>query len=90
MSLTAALGALSNYFWVGGDKRDRTADPLRAKQVLYQLSYIPKTEQALYHNKDSLTISIHRIIFFACVTGCDNFQTLLSCNFDVFYIVFYN
>ena len=25
----------------GGDKRDRTADPLLAKQVLSQLSYIP-------------------------------------------------
>ena len=26
----------------GGDKRDRTVDPLLAKQVLYQLSYTPK------------------------------------------------
>ena len=26
---------------VGGDKRDRTADPLLAKQVLSQLSYTP-------------------------------------------------
>ena len=25
----------------GGDKRNRTADPLLAKQVLYQLSYTP-------------------------------------------------
>ena len=25
----------------GGDKRDRTADPLLAGQVLYQLSYTP-------------------------------------------------
>ena len=25
----------------GGDKRDRTADPLLARQMLYQLSYIP-------------------------------------------------
>jgi hypothetical protein len=25
----------------GGDERDRTADPLRARQVLSQLSYIP-------------------------------------------------
>ena len=25
----------------GGDKRDRTADPLLAKQVLSQLSYTP-------------------------------------------------
>ena len=27
----------------GGDERDRTADPLRARQVLSQLSYIPIT-----------------------------------------------
>ena len=27
--------------WGGGDKRDRTADPLLAKQVLSQLSYTP-------------------------------------------------
>ena len=26
---------------LGGDKRDRTADPLLAKQVLSQLSYTP-------------------------------------------------
>ena len=26
----------------GGDKRDRTADPLNAIQVLSQLSYIPR------------------------------------------------
>ena len=25
----------------GGAKRNRTADPLRARQVLYQLSYSP-------------------------------------------------
>ena len=27
--------------FLGGDKRDRTADPLLAKQVLSQLSYTP-------------------------------------------------
>ena len=27
---------------IGGDKRDRTADLLRARQALYQLSYNPK------------------------------------------------
>ena len=26
----------------GGDERTRTADPLLAKQVLYQLSYVPE------------------------------------------------
>ena len=28
--------------WSGGDERNRTADPLLAKQVLSQLSYTPK------------------------------------------------
>jgi hypothetical protein len=28
---------------LGGDDRDRTDDPLLAKQVLSQLSYIPET-----------------------------------------------
>ena len=26
---------------ISGDERTRTADPLLAKQVLYQLSYVP-------------------------------------------------
>ena len=30
-----------NYDDIGGDKRDRTADLLRAMQALSQLSYIP-------------------------------------------------
>lgn len=34
----------------GGDKRIRTADPLRARQVLYQLSYIPELTVVEYHN----------------------------------------
>ena len=28
---------------IGGDKRDRTADLLRARQALSQLSYIPNS-----------------------------------------------
>jgi hypothetical protein len=31
----------SAAFAFGGDERTRTADPLLAKQVLYQLSYVP-------------------------------------------------
>ena len=31
----------------GGDKRDRTADPLLAKQVLSQLSYTPKSRRGV-------------------------------------------
>ena len=30
----------------GGDERDRTVDPLLAKQVLSQLSYAPKQVEA--------------------------------------------
>ena len=35
----------------GGDERDRTADPLLARQVLSQLSYTPMSPRAriLYH-----------------------------------------
>ena len=29
------------FGWIGGGKRDRTVDPLLAKQVLSQLSYAP-------------------------------------------------
>ena len=29
---------------IGGDERDRTADPLLARQVLSQLSYTPTTD----------------------------------------------
>ena len=33
---------------IGGAKRDRTADPLRARQVLSQLSYGPNTGPHIY------------------------------------------
>ena len=39
-----------SYWPIGGDERNRTADPLLARQVLYQLSYTPvasKTETYL-------------------------------------------
>ena len=32
---------ITSYQYVGGARRDRTDDPLRAKQVLSQLSYGP-------------------------------------------------
>ena len=32
---------MSLVMMIGGDKRDRTADLLRARQALSQLSYIP-------------------------------------------------
>ena len=34
-------GAAGSPKGAGGDERTRTADPLLAKQVLYQLSYVP-------------------------------------------------
>ena len=40
-SLVQFLRTFSLTFRSGGDKRDRTADPLLAKQVLSQLSYTP-------------------------------------------------
>jgi hypothetical protein len=36
-----ALDVESRRYRIGGAKRDRTADPLRARQVLSQLSYSP-------------------------------------------------
>ena len=36
----------------GGATRDRTADPLLAKQVLSQLSYSPILESVLYFKKN--------------------------------------
>ncbi len=39
------METLSNF---GGGKRIRTADPLHAMQVLYQLSYTPERDCALY------------------------------------------
>ena len=43
----------------GGDKRDRTADLLRARQALSQLSYIPMSSFIYYliHLHHSLSLS---------------------------------
>ena len=40
-SLFSFQGAVPTFKSVGGDNRDRTDDPLLAKQVLSQLSYTP-------------------------------------------------
>ena len=42
-SFAARAAPLSIAFTLGGDDRSRTGDPLLAKQVLSQLSYIPNT-----------------------------------------------
>ena len=48
-----------NYDDIGGDKRDRTADLLRARQALSQLSYIPISSfiYHLIHLHHSLSLS---------------------------------
>src|SRR5215469_10330050 len=51
---------ISQAFPIGGDEETRTPDPLHAKQVLYQLSYIPKNFQ-LRWNRTSCAI-------FSCLT----------------------
>ena len=40
MAVSSPNGGVTHHF--GGDERTRTADPLLAKQVLYQLSYVPE------------------------------------------------
>ena len=48
---------------LGGDKRDRTADPLLARQVLSQLSYTPMaSKQASYLSFPSLRKLIHSTV----------------------------
>ena len=42
-----SMKCISNLY---GDKRDRTADPLLARQVLSQLSYIPFLNIFLYNS----------------------------------------
>ena len=37
---------MTSDFWFGGDERNRTADPLLARQVLSQLSYTPTVHEA--------------------------------------------
>ena len=42
---------------LGGDERTRTADPLLAKQVLYQLSYVP----ALTSTSEAMGTSVENL-----------------------------
>ena len=48
----------------GGDKRDRTADPLLAKQVLSQLSYTPASKSLSLASKTSGKLSALARAFF--------------------------
>ena len=47
MSPFRSFGSAFLFFPLGGDERDRTDDPLLAKQVLSQLSYTPVYLSAL-------------------------------------------
>ncbi len=49
----ASPGDISNHKKVGGADRDRTDDPLLAKQVLSQLSYSPKKTDMRPHRARS-------------------------------------
>ena len=48
----------------GGDKRDRTADPLLAKQVLSQLSYTPASKSHSLTPQTSLKLAALAQAFF--------------------------
>ena len=48
----------------GGDKRDRTADPLLAKQVLSQLSYTPSSKKlSLASQASAKHVALARVLF---------------------------
>ena len=48
----------------GGGERDRTDDPLLAKQVLSQLSYTPVSEDRNQESGISRSCVLHRVIAF--------------------------
>ena len=52
-----------NYDDIGGDKRDRTADLLRARQALSQLSYIPISS--------SLPLPLHSLVRVVGLSGLE-------------------
>ena len=61
-SLFSFQGAVATFKSLGGDNRDRTDDPLLAKQVLSQLSYTPMysffgTGCIIYHNSPFVKIN---------------------------------
>src|SRR5919106_6067272 len=58
----ARLGhALRHSTHPGGDERTRTADPLLAKQVLYQLSYVPSLTCENSVTEDALVGATHEM-----------------------------
>ena len=48
----------SKRYRIGGAKRDRTADPLRARQVLSQLSYDPVLDRHMSNLRHMLLAAI--------------------------------
>jgi hypothetical protein len=55
-------------FFLGGDRRDRTADLLIANQTLSQLSYAPKTARILC----AATGSVNPVDCPQCPVACRN------------------
>ena len=45
--LIKPLTLTPEFYLAGGDDRDRTDDPLLAKQVLSQLSYVPSSQMSV-------------------------------------------
>mgnify|MGYP007112180909 CR=1 FL=1 len=51
-ALTLSQLAVYHFQLAGGDERDRTADPLLARQVLSQLSYTPTYQVTPFMTND--------------------------------------
>ena len=74
--VSLSLVPSSLYQESGGDERDRTDDPLLAKQVLSQLSYTPKYLLKIFIrpsklNNDlselpELTLDVKQVVFQTC------------------------
>ena len=45
---------IKNNLNIGGDEEDRTPDPLRARQVLSQLSYTPISDTLMIKNRQCM------------------------------------
>ncbi len=51
---------------IGGARRDRTADPLHAMQVLSQLSYSPEKRSAILVKSRAVSTRLSRLFLYFC------------------------